>query len=167
VARSRSPVPPKSSNHLANAAYVQERRGAHRLNSSAVPLRVRRYSWLQENTMRKSLIAFAALAGAMTIPLAAQAQGTIVVEDSATVGGPSLMIPADQLPRFRQYVVRESVPSYVVDAPIAVGTELPNVGVTYYDVPQQYGTTPYRYTVVNDRTVLVNPRTRRIMQVVE
>lgn len=117
--------------------------------------------------MRKSLIALAALAGAMTVPLAAQAQGTIVVEDSATVGGPSLMIPADQLPRFRQYVVRESVPSYVVDAPIAVGSELPDVGVTYYDVPQQYGATPYRYTVVNNRTVLVNPRTRRIMQVVE
>jgi len=27
--------------------------------------------------------------------------------------------------------------------------------------------TPYRYTVVNDRTVLVNPRTRRVMQIVE
>jgi hypothetical protein len=117
--------------------------------------------------MRKSLIALAALAGTLAMPLAAQAQGTIVVEDNATVGGPTLVIPADQLPRFRQYVVREAVPSYVVDAPIAVGTELPDVGVTYYDVPQQYGATPYRYTVVNDRTVLVNPRTRRIMQVVE
>jgi len=113
--------------------------------------------------MRKSLIALAALAGTIAAPLAAQAQGTIVVEDNATVGGPSLMIPADQLPRFRQYVVRESVPSYVVDTPIAVGSELPDVGVTYYDVPQQYGATPYRYTVVNDRTVLVNPPNRRLI----
>jgi hypothetical protein len=125
------------------------------------------YSWLQENTMRKSFVVLAALAGAMTAPLAANAQSTIVVEDSATVGGPSLMIPAEQMPRFRQYVVQESVPSYAVDEPIAVGTVLPDVGVTYYDVPQQYSATPYRYTVVNDRTVLVNPRTRRIMQVVE
>ncbi len=116
--------------------------------------------------MRTPLIALA-LAGAMTIPFAAQAQRAVIVEDSATVGGPSLMIPADQLPRFREYVIRESVPSYVVDMPIAVGTELPDVGVTYYDVPQQYAATPYRYTVVNDRTVLVNPRTRRIMQVVK
>ena len=44
---------------------------------------------------------------------------------------------------------------------------LPEVGVTYYDVPQDYAVTPYRYTVVNDRTVLVNPRTRRVMQIVE
>jgi hypothetical protein len=119
--------------------------------------------------MRHTLtaLAVAALTGATALPFTAQAQSTIVVEDSGTVGGPSLMIPADQLPRFREYVVQESVPSYVVDEPIAVGTELPEVGVTYYDVPQDYAVTPYRYTVVNDRTVLVNPRTRRVMQIVE
>ncbi len=119
--------------------------------------------------MRKALIAATALAttlAAVSFPLAAQAQGTIVVEES-TVGGPYVGIPREQLPRFRQYIVQEQVPSYVVDQPIAVGTVLPEVGVTYYDVPQQYGSTPYRYTVVNDRPVLVNPRTRRIMQVVD
>jgi hypothetical protein len=119
--------------------------------------------------MRHSLIALAAatLTGMMALPLAAQAQSTIVVEESETVGGPSLMIPADQLPRFRQYVVQESVPSYVVDEPVRVGTVLPEVGVTFYDVPQQFVATPYRYTVVNDQTVLVNPRTRRVMQIVD
>ena len=40
-------------------------------------------------------------------------------------------------------------------------------GVTYYDVPQRYGETPYRYTVINEQPVLVNPRTRRIMQVID
>ena len=40
-------------------------------------------------------------------------------------------------------------------------------GVTYYDVPQTYGMTPYRYTVVNGQTVLVEPRSRRIVQVVD
>jgi hypothetical protein len=39
--------------------------------------------------------------------------------------------------------------------------------VTYYDVPQTFGVTTYRYTVVNGRTVLVEPRSRRIVQVVE
>ena len=35
---------------------------------------------------------------------------------------------------------------------------LPEAGVTYYDVPQRFGATPYRYTVVNGQTVLVEPR---------
>ena len=121
--------------------------------------------------MRNVVIAATALAttlaAAVSFPLAAQAQRTIVIEDNATVGGPYVGIPREQLPRFREYIVRERVPSYVVDEPIAVGTILPEVGVTYYDVPEQYGSTPYRYTVVNDRPVLVNPRTRRIMQVVD
>jgi hypothetical protein len=34
-------------------------------------------------------------------------------------------------------------------------------------VPQTFGGTPYRYTVVNGETVLVEPRSRRIMQVIE
>ena len=118
--------------------------------------------------MRHAILAATALAAAaISFPLAAQAQSTIVVEDGATVGGPYVGIPRDQLPRFREYIVREQVPSYTVDTPIAVGSVLPEVGVTYYDVPAQYGETPYRYTVINDQPVLVNPRTRRIMQVVE
>jgi hypothetical protein len=44
---------------------------------------------------------------------------------------------------------------------------LPETGVTYYDVPPRFGASPYRYTVVNGETVLVEPRTRRIVQVVE
>ena len=50
---------------------------------------------------------------------------------------------------------------------VIVGGVLPETGVIYYDVPQTYGVTPYRYTVVNGQTVLVEPRSRRIVQVVE
>ncbi len=39
--------------------------------------------------------------------------------------------------------------------------------MTYYEVPRQYGETQYRYTVVNNRTVLVEPGTRRIVQVID
>ena len=48
-----------------------------------------------------------------------------------------------------------------------MGGVLPEAGVTYYDVPQTFGATPYRYTVVNGQTVLVEPRSRRVIQVVE
>jgi hypothetical protein len=59
------------------------------------------------------------------------------------------------------------VPAYTVPDRISIGTVLPESGVTYYDVPQRFGSTPYRYTVVNGSTVLVEPRSRRIVQVVD
>jgi Protein of unknown function (DUF1236) len=43
---------------------------------------------------------------------------------------------------------------------------LPSSGVTYYEVPDEYGVQNYRYTVVNDQVVLVDPGSRRIIQVV-
>ena len=120
--------------------------------------------------MRKSILAITAIAFAISAPIAAQAQseqremttglargGTIVVEG----------IEQEQLPAFREYVIRERIPNYSVPERVIVGTVLPEDGVIFYDVPQTYGVTSYRYTVVNGRTVLVEPRTRRIVQVIE
>jgi hypothetical protein len=120
--------------------------------------------------MRNRILAIAAIAAAIGAPVAAQAQseittgmvrgGTVIVDDS--VG-----IAVDQRPAFREYIVRERVPNYTIPDRVIVGGVLPETGVTYYDVPQTFGVTPYRYTVVNGQTVLVEPRTRRIVQVVE
>ncbi|MDB5643301.1 MAG: hypothetical protein JWN07_2618 [Hyphomicrobiales bacterium] len=82
-------------------------------------------------------------------------------------GGVSGLLGLDQRPRFREYVVREGRPSYRYEGDLAVGAELPGSGVTYYDVPQEYGVRDYRYTVVNGRTVLVDPRTRRVVEVID
>ena len=109
--------------------------------------------------MRNRILAIAAIAGAISVPVAAQAQSVIINDD---VG-----IAVDQRPAFREYIVRERVPNYAIPDRVIVGGVLPESGVTYYDVPQTYGVMPYRYTVVNGRTVLVEPRTRRIVQVVE
>src|SRR5215213_7388869 len=81
----------------------------------------------------------------------------------AIVGG----IAGQQQPQFRQYVVTQGVPSYRYTEEVRVGAVLPESGVTYYEVPAEYGAKGYRYTVVNDRPVLVEPRTRRIVQVIE
>jgi hypothetical protein len=120
--------------------------------------------------MRNRILAIAAIAGAMTAPIAAQAQSDTV----GVVRGGSVIInddldgiAADQRPAFREYIVRERVPNYTIPDRVIVGGVLPETGVTYYDVPQTFGVTPYRYTVVNGRTVLVEPRSRRIVQVVE
>src|ERR1700749_2057669 len=121
--------------------------------------------------MRNKLLAIAAVAGGISVPVAAQAQSTITT--GVVRGGPVAVdedvdgIAVDQRPAFRQYVIREHVPNYTVPDRVVVGGVLPEDGVTYYDVPQTYGVTPYRYTVVNGATILVEPRTRRIVQVVE
>jgi hypothetical protein len=81
----------------------------------------------------------------------------------AIVGG----IADETRPRFREYVVREHRPSYRYTGEVVVGAELPTAGVTYYEVPAEYGVREYRYTVVNDRAVLVDPRTRRVVQIID
>ncbi len=45
-----------------------------------------------------------------------------------------------------------------------VGAILPESGVTYYEVPAEYGVRDYRYTAVNNEAVLVDPRTHRLVQ---
>lgn len=80
----------------------------------------------------------------------------------AIVGG----LAGEAQPRFRQYVVQQNVPSYRYTEEVRVGTVLPEAGVEYYEVPSEYGVTQYRYTVVNDTPVLVDPGTRRIVQVI-
>jgi len=125
----------------------------------------------------------------LALPLAAQAEGTVrgaeqgaaeggraagpvgaivggaIGAATGTVGG---ILGIDDRPRFREYVVRERRPSYRYDNDVRVGVVLPASGVTYYDVPAEYRAPPgYRYTIVNDRPVLIEPRTRRIVEVIE
>lgn len=83
------------------------------------------------------------------------------------VGGVAGVLGVDERPRFRSYVVEQRRPSYQYREDVRIGAVLPEEGVTYYEVPQEYGVRDYRYTVVNGRTVLVDPRTRRIVEVVE
>ena len=83
------------------------------------------------------------------------------------VGGVTGVLGIDQRPRFHSYVVERHHPSYQYGEDVRIGAVLPDDGVTMYDVPQTFGVTPYRYTVVNGRTVLVEPRSRRIVQVIE
>ena len=77
------------------------------------------------------------------------------------------VLGVDQRPRFHSYVVEQRRPSYQYREDVRVGAVLPEEGVTYYEVPPEYGAREYRYTVVNGRTVLVEPRTRRIVEIVE
>jgi uncharacterized protein YcfJ len=80
----------------------------------------------------------------------------------AIVGG----IAADHRTEFRTYVKEQKVPSVAYREKVVVGATLPDT-VTYREVPAKFGKTEYRYTVVNDQTVLVEPKTHKIVQIIE
>lgn len=135
--------------------------------------------------MRSYILAAGTALGLLAAPLAAQAQSgaaagaTTGAVGGAIVGGPvGAVVGAgagaivggiadQQRPEFRSYVVERRVPSYKYTEQVRVGAKLPASGVTYYEVPAQYGVKEYRYTVVNDRPVLVDPRSHTIVQVIE
>ena len=123
--------------------------------------------------MQYKLLAIAAVAAALGAPASALAQRDVTVGVVPAPGGPPVAVTESegiavaQRPAFREYVIRERVPAFTIPDRVVVGTVLPEAGVTYYDVPQTFGATPYRYTVVNGETVLVEPQTRRIVQIVE
>ena len=96
-------------------------------------------------------------------PLGAVVGGTVGAADG-TVGG---ILGVDDRPRFREYVVREHVPSYRYEQELRVGAVLPEQGVTYYDVPAEYHVTGYRYAYINEHPVLVEPRTRRVVEIID
>ncbi|MDP2296362.1 MAG: DUF1236 domain-containing protein [Pseudolabrys sp.] len=135
--------------------------------------------------MKNRMLSAGVVIGALMLPFVAYAQsGATTGAVSGAVGGAVVGGPVgavvggvggaivggiadDRRAGFRTYVVKEKRASYKYDRTVAVGAELPSSGVTYYDVPAEYGVKNYRYTVVNDRTVLVDPGSHRIVQVIE
>jgi hypothetical protein len=144
-----------------------------------------------EDTMKNQFLIGAALAGSLALALPAHAQtrepgvppgvgagAATGAVGGAIVGGPVGAVVGGAAgavvggiaeatrPRFREYVVERRHTSFDYDGEVVVGRQLPE-RVTYYQVPREYGATEYRYTVVNGRTVLVEPRTRKIVQVID
>jgi hypothetical protein len=142
----------------------------------------------KESQMKtRSLIAAIAFA-AVLLPAAVQAQGTVRgAEEGADRGGRAAgpvgavvggavgaatgtvngILGVDTRPRFREYAVRERVPSYRYEQELRVGAVLPESGVTYREVPEEFHAPGYRYTYVNDRPVIVEPRSRRIVEIID
>jgi len=139
--------------------------------------------------MKTKLLMSLAVLATLALPVAAQAQGTVRgAEEGAAEGGRAAgplgaivggaigaaagtvggILGVDDRPRFREYVVRERRPSYRYNEDLRVGVVLPESGVTYYEVPPEYrAPAGYRYTVVNDRPVLIESRTRRIVEIID
>ena len=77
------------------------------------------------------------------------------------------ILGVEERPRFHEYVVHQGLPSYRYNDDFRVGAVLPESGVTYYEIPAEYRVQGYRYAYVNDHAVLVDPRTRRIVEIID
>jgi hypothetical protein len=113
----------------------------------------------ERHMLRNALFA----AGLVLLPATAFAQGQ--GQPNGLPEPPSMR--SELAPRFKEYVITQRPTSYTYAQPLAVGTVLPQQGVVYREVPAEYGVSGYRYTVVNNRTVLVDPNTGRVVQIIE
>lgn len=92
---------------------------------------------------------------------------TGAVGTATGVVGSIFGVPDDR-PRFREYAVGQGRPSYEYDSDLRVGSVLPRRGVVLYPVPRQYHVgSRYRYAIVNDRAVIVDPRSRRVVDIID
>lgn len=73
----------------------------------------------------------------------------------------------DDTPRVRTYVIEQAPSPYRYGRQVMLGTVLPREGFVYRDVPAQYAAPGHRYTLVDDYVVIVAPRSRRVIQIID
>lgn len=104
----------------------------------------------------------------MDFRLKSVAVATLFLAGTGIVAAQDVVIAPEQETIIREYVVKQQVQP-VAPPPgveIAVGTTLPEtVEVQTLDVPDVQ--TKYSYVVVDGRTVLVEPETRRIVHIIQ
>ena len=128
--------------------------------------------------MRKSLFAGVAIA-ALTPALCFAQEGTAAgaaagAVTGGVIGGPvgavvggvvgaAIGTAAEPPPEVRTYVTRESVPSVTVQEEIVVGRPVTGQ-VEWRPIPQHED---YRFAVINNKRVIVDSKTRRIVQIID
>jgi hypothetical protein len=122
-----------------------------------------------------SAVAFIAMAPSLAFAQASTATGAVGgAAAGAVVGGPvgavvggtvgaAVGSAAEPPAEVRTYVTREKVPSVRVTEKVVVGEPLPAT-VVLRPVPNH---TEYSFAVVNDRRVIVEPKTRKVIQIIE
>lgn len=75
-------------------------------------------------------------------------------------------ITTEQSGKIKSYFMKEKPKSVKVQESVTVGATLP-AAVELHAFPSDVGVTQYRYTMINDRAVLVEPSTRKIIQIIE
>lgn len=104
-----------------------------------------------------------AAGGAVTGAVLGGPIGAVVGGVAGAAAGAALT--PDETIRVRRYVVTQRAPSVRVRENVTVGYRLP-ARVSYRPLPPDLGLRrEYGYTIVNDRPVLVEPRTREVVYI--
>ncbi len=77
------------------------------------------------------------------------------------------IIGTSQRPAFLAYVERRQMRSASFVERVSAGDVLPLEGVTYYDIPLHFGAGLNRCVVIAGNAAIVDPRTRRVVEVIE
>jgi Protein of unknown function (DUF1236) len=104
----------------------------------------------------------------MKIRISSTLAGLLLLAGTGVVTAQTVIVTPEQETVIREYVVKQRVEPVQPppDFEISVGATLPDtVEVQPLDVPDIE--TRYSYVVVGEQTVLVEPGTRRIVQVIE
>lgn len=80
--------------------------------------------------------------------------GGVAAAQTATV-----VVPGE----VRTYVLEQTTPSVTFEGDLAVGTALPET-VEIHTIPDQ---PDFGYVIVNDKRVVVNPKTRTVIEIVQ
>jgi hypothetical protein len=103
----------------------------------------------------------AAAGGAVAGPVGAAA-GAIVGGTVGAASDAATAVFAPPPPPVITYVEREDVPSVAIEREVVVGEPLPKT-VILHRVPKYH----YEYAVVNHKRVIVEPKTRRVVKIIE
>jgi hypothetical protein len=94
--------------------------------------------------------------------------GQAVAQTVGVAPGDTVVIAPEQRVVIKQYVVQERVNPVILQERVAVGSVLPS-DVELRSVPTAWGPTvsPYRYVYSNDNVMLVEPGSRRVVQIID
>jgi len=112
--------------------------------------------------MKRTSLATAALLALLSAP--AFAQTTVITPEP----GATVTIAPEQRTRIKEYVVQQRVRPARIQERIVVGATLP-ADVELSAVPNDWGPgiTRYRYIYWDDHVVLIEPSSRRVIQIID
>jgi hypothetical protein len=108
------------------------------------------------------------LAALTVVALASPAFAQTTITTQAPSAGTTITIAPEQRTRIKQYVVQQKVRPVTVKERVTVGAVLPP-DVEFAAVPSDWGPelSHYRYVYTDNHVVLVEPSSRRVIQVID
>lgn len=98
------------------------------------------------------------------------AMSALFIAGAGAVGAQTVIITEEQQPMVRDYIIQRQVAPAEIpsDFELSVGATVPDaIELHPLDMPEIQTQTQYRYVVVDNRTLIVDPQTRQVVQIIE